>query len=403
MNRAKLTDVKNDADNAEKYRNEKARTITAAGILFSNVRDRRVPELTRLRTAASIPFACRYRLIDFTLSNMVNSNIYNISLLTHSNYNSLMDHIGSGKEWDLARHSGGVKILPPFVTAYDNRTGYGYNTRLEALCGVGNILSKIKEEYLVLSDCDMITNLDLLKMIDAHIASGADMTVAVRSVMPEDSTDEETIIYRSDADGRICGVNVFPRGVTAAGDAGLNIWVMKTEYARRIVAEAASFGYRNLVQDVIVRNMRMDDYRIYRYDEYFATVSSFANYYRHSMEVLRSDKVRGELFGVRSRPIFTRVKNSPPTLYTSSSRVKNSLLADGCEIEGEVENCILFRGVKIGRGAVVRDSVIMQGTYIGCGASVTAAISDKEAVVRDGLMLSGCERAPYYIAKGEIL
>ena len=156
--------------------------MSAAGIIFSNIHDNNIPELTRLRTVASVPFACRYRLIDFTLSNMVNSNIYNISVITHYNYHSLMDHIGSGKDWDLARRSGGIKILPPNITAYANGANSQIQTRLEALKSVSDALSRITDEYVVLSDCDVICNVDFNDIIEYHKKTDADILEALESV-----------------------------------------------------------------------------------------------------------------------------------------------------------------------------------------------------------------------------
>ena len=147
--------------------------MSASGIIFSNIHDHNIPELTRLRTMASVPYACRYRFIDFTLSNMVNSNIYNINLITHLNYQSLMDHIGSGKDWDLARRSGGIKLLPPYITAYASNTNAQFQTRLEALKGVSYSIQKITDDYVVLSDCDVICNVDLNDIIDYHIKTDA--------------------------------------------------------------------------------------------------------------------------------------------------------------------------------------------------------------------------------------
>ena len=141
--------------------------MSTAGIIFSNVHDNNIRELTSARTIASVPFGCRYRFIDFTLSNMVNSEIYNISVITNNNYLSLMDHIGSGKDWDLARRSGGIKMLPPNVTAYYNTRG-NTSSRLEALKSVNYSLSKIKDEFVVLSDCDVICNIDLNDIIEYH-------------------------------------------------------------------------------------------------------------------------------------------------------------------------------------------------------------------------------------------
>ena len=142
--------------------------MAVTGIIFSNIHDNNIPELTRLRTIASVPFGCRYRFIDFTLSNMVNANIFNIDVITQSNYQSLMDHLGSGKDWDLARRSGGIKILPPNIMAGDSARQTSYTTRLEALKSVYNSISKIKDEYVVMSDCDVICNVNFKAIIEDH-------------------------------------------------------------------------------------------------------------------------------------------------------------------------------------------------------------------------------------------
>ena len=156
--------------------------MSVVGIIFSNIHDKSIPELTRLRTMASVPFGCRYRLIDFTLSNMVNSGIKHVGIITHYNYQSLMDHLGSGIDWDLARRSGGIQILPPYITAFANTKNFLYTTRLEALKNIASFINECKEEYVVLSDCDVICNIDLNDVIEKHIESGADVTYVTKRV-----------------------------------------------------------------------------------------------------------------------------------------------------------------------------------------------------------------------------
>ena len=157
--------------------------MTIAGLIFSNIHDNSIPEMTRRRTIGSIPYGCRYRLIDFALSNMVNSGITNVGIVTHYNYQSLLDHVGNGKDWDLARRSGGIKLLPPYVAAYENTAaGKLYENRLEALMGVGNFINRCGAEYLVLSDCDSILNIDLKKVVEDHVASGAYVTIVTKKL-----------------------------------------------------------------------------------------------------------------------------------------------------------------------------------------------------------------------------
>ncbi len=377
--------------------------MSATGIIFSNIHDNNIPELTTLRTVASIPFACRYRFIDFTLSNMVNSDIYNVSIITHYNYQSLMDHIGSGKDWDLARRSGGIKILPPYITAYANNVNALYTSRLEALKSVNYSISRITDDYVVLSDCDVICNVDFNDMIEYHKKSGADMTFAVKNMNLTKTEAKANTLFSSDADGRINDVLVYPTDFEGNADISLNMVVVNTSYLRQIVLDAIAHNYTSMSRDIISKNYKNMNYRIYRYDGYFANITSFLDYYKHSMELLSNAEARESLFNVKNRPVYTKVRNSTPAYYSEKSSVKNSMVADGCYIEGTVENSIIFRGVKIGKNATVKNSIIMQDTIIGDGAFLNYVITDKNAVLRDGLMLCGADTQPFYVSKGKMI
>jgi len=377
--------------------------MSAAGIIFSNIHDANISELTRNRTMASVPFGCRYRLIDFTLSNMVNSNINNVSVITHYNYQSLMDHIGSGKDWDLARRSGGIKILPPFITAYANNRNSLYSTRLEALKSVHNSISKIPDDYVVLSDCDVICNIDLKDMIKNHIESGADITIAVKKVALTKEKAKINVIIDSDESGRITDVKAGLTNFEGEADINLNIMVMNREYLQEIVLDAIAHNYDSLTKDVLLKNVNRKVYRTYRYDGYFACISSSQDYYASSMELINDSNVRNQLFGVKNRPIYTKVRNSAPTYYSPEAKVKNSLIADGCQIFGEVENSIIFRGTKIGKGTVVKNCILFQDTFTGENVKLNCVIADKNVVIRDNKNLSGDETLPFYLAKGKMI
>ncbi len=370
---------------------------SVVGVIFSNIHDKNVTELTRRRTMASVPFGCRYRLIDFTLSNIVNTGITHVGVVTHYNYQSLMDHIGTGKDWDLARSSGGIKILPPYITAFANAQNSLYNTRLEAMKSMIEFISDCNEEYVLLSDCDVICNIDLGEMINAHIESGADITVAVKRmyVTPAVKNSE---IFESNADGRITDVSECNGLVSGYKDVNLNIMVLRRKYLENIILDAAAHGYTSFTKDVIGRNLETGDFRVYKYDSYFATINSLSDYYMCSMDLLTST-ARDSLFNVKNRPIYTKVRNSSPTIYHDGSKVHNSLIADGCEIYGTVENSILFRGVKVGKGTVIKNSIVMQDTLIGENVTLNCVIADKDVVIRDGRNLSGHETRPFFIDK----
>lgn len=372
--------------------------MSAVGIIFSNVHDKNIPELTQMRTMASVPYGCRYRFIDFALSNMANSGIQKVGVITQYNYQSLMDHIGTGKDWDLATRAGGIKILPPHITAFANTVNLGYTTRLSGLMDCGHFLERCKEDYVIMSDCDVICNIDLRDLINAHEQTQADITIAVKNVNLTQESCKKNVILSSDENGLATDIFVYPNDMVGTHDISLNIMVMKKDFLYSVIHDAKAHGYTSFNSDVIAKNIGRYNIRTYKYDGYFACVSSLAEYYSCSMELLTSD-VRHALFGDKDRPVLTKVRNSAPTIYGQGSSVKNSLIADGCNIEGTVENSIIFRGVKISRGAVVRNSIVMQDCQIGENVMLNCTVLDKNVVVRDGRVLSGHETKPFFAEK----
>ena len=378
--------------------------ITAAGLVFSNIHDRNVPELTQKRTMASVPFGGRYRLVDFTLSNMVNADISKVGIITHYNYQSLMDHLGTGKDWDLARSSGGIKILPPFITAYDNTATsvQPYSSRLEALMGAYNFISRCDEDYMVLSDCDIVCNIDLRDVINYHVNKGADITIVTKNLYLSTEVAKHCTIVESSADGRVTNLIHNPSLSSGFMDMCLNIFVLKTEYLRSIVIDSLARGYKSFTHDIIFRGKDNMNFMKYEYDGYFSAIGSLDSYYKSNMDLLKSE-VRECIFGVKRRPIYTKVKNSPPAKYIGQGNASNSLVADGCVIEGTVENSILFRGVYVGKNTVIKNSIIMQNSSIGDDVNLNCVIADKNVVIKNGRTLSGHETHPFSIAKGMVI
>ncbi len=377
--------------------------MSVAGIIFSNIHDSSIPELTNIRTIASVPFGCRYRLIDFPLSYMVNSGINKIGIITHDNYQSLMDHIGTGKDWDLARRSGGIKILPPFIsTTGISRGGRLYTSRLEALTGVMTFITRCNEDYIVLSDCDCICNIDLNAVIEEHISKNADMTIVSRPAAENETlpAEGETVI-KSDDDGRVLETAAYQKN-TVGVEISTNIIVANRTFLINLLNEASAHGYSHFYRDAISK--RLGKSRIYRYlyEGIYLQISSMEDYFSASMRLLDTD-VRDGLFNVQNRPVYTKLRNSSPTIYAEGAKVTNSYVADGCVIEGEVENCILFRGVHIGKGTVVRNSVLMQDTFTGNNVMLNCVVTDKNTAIRDGRMLSGHETMPFFIPKGTMI
>lgn len=378
--------------------------MTTAGLIFSNIHDSAIPELTRVRTIASVPFGGKYRLIDFALSNMVNSGISKIGIITHYNYQSLLDHVGNGKDWDLARRSGGIKILPPFITAYDNgAAGKLYTTRLEALFGVMNFIGRCTEDYIVISDCDVICNIDVDELLKHHEKTDSDVTIVAKRVNSLDCPlNELSEIVTADKDGNLIDVMDYTPRHEDELNVSLNFIVFKRTFLHNVLLDAMAHGYTLFYRDVIARNIGSAKISVYQYEGYYSLISSLAGYFDCNMKLL-TPEARDGLFGIKSRPVLTKVRNSPPTKYSADAKVNNSMIADGCVIEGKVENSILFRGVKVGKGTIVRNSILMQDTYVGADAALNCVISDKNVIIKDGRVLSGHESMPFFIGKGVMI
>lgn len=376
---------------------------TAAGLIFSNIHDRNVPELTGKRSMASVPFGGRYRLVDFALSNMVNANITKVGIITHYNYQSLVDHLGTGKDWDLARSTGGLKILPPQITTFDNAgTKTVFSSRLDALMNAYNFVSKSTEEYIVLSDCDIVCNIDLKDVIKFHVDNGADITLVTKNVYMTKENAKNCTIVESDDNGRVTNLVDNPASMEGMLDVCLNIFVLRREYLNRIIIDTLSRGYKSFTKDIIAANKDNMKFMKYEYAGYFATINTLDGYFKSSMDLL-SAEVRDCVFGVKSRPVYTKVKNSAPAKYMEGASVKNSLIADGCVIEGVVENSILFRGVHVGKGTVIKNCIIMQDSTVGKDVNLNCVIADKNVVIKDGRNLSGHETHPFSLAKGTVI
>ncbi len=376
--------------------------MSTTGIIFSNLHDMSISDLTRRRTMASVPFGCRYRLVDFTLSNMVNAGIHDISVITHNNYRSLMDHLGSGKDWDLARRKGGLKILPPFITTFEGEGNTLYANRLEALKNIQGYIADLTTDNIIISDCDSICNIDLKKVIEYHTAEKADATCVITKKTLTHETCGNYRLVKSNQFGDLTDIANHPKNYSGEHDILTNIWVFNRRYLQSVVADAAAHGYKSFTNDVLSRNIGRHTYKVFRFDGYYANIDSMAGYFAVNMSLLES-QTRKALFSIKERPIYTKVRNSPPTEYLGDSKVKNSLIADGCVIEGTVENSILFRGVHVGKGAVVKNAILFQDTQILPGASVNCIIADKNVVIRNDVTLSGHPSMPFYIEKFKMI
>ncbi len=362
------------------------------GLIFSNMHDDCISDLTKSRTMGSVLFGGRYRLIDFPLSGMTNSGIAEVGVITKSNYQSLLDHVGSGREWDLARKNGGLHLLPP----YSHVSNGVYRGRLEAIHGVWNFIKYSDADYIVFADCNVVANFDYSKIVDAHIESGADITVAYGKNNISFEESQQSTVFGLNDDGRVTDVLLNPH---ISGDCNvyLNIAVISKEFLNNIIIETSPKGLISFEKDVL--QAKVNDYKIigYEFDGYYSKIYSMFSYYKANMALLNSENL-DNLFKEKY-PIYTKVRDNPPAKFAIGSNAKKSLIADGCIIEGTVENSVLFRGVKVGKGAVVKNCILMQDTVIGENVSIDCVISDKNVTVTDGRTLTGSEKYPLFIGK----
>lgn len=371
----------------------------ALGIMFPNSYDSLVPELVTERLMASIPFASRYRMCDFMISSMVHCGIDNISILVRKNYHSLMDHLGSGREWDLTRKNGGLNIVPP----YAQKQVKVYEGRIEALESIRGYLKKQTEKYVIMTDSNIAVNFDFNDLLHAHIESGADATVVYRKQeipkpLIKQSTEALDLYYALGVNGdHVSKIYINP---TEKGEMNfcLNIYVVERELLIRMIDDAFVHGYTSFVRDILERQIEHLDVRGYCYDGYVAEIHDMKSYFEENMKLLEEENLNALFSG---NQIYTKIRDDNPTRYINGSKAKNVMVADGCVIEGEVENSILFRGVHIGKGAKVKNCVLMQDTVVEDNASVEYVITDKDVTITEGKSLTGNDAFQVFVAKGQ--
>ena len=370
--------------------------VNALGVIFANTYDNLVPELVAERSMASIPFGGRYRLIDFTLSSMANAGIDNVSVIVRKNYHSLMDHLGAGREWDLTRKRGGLNIVPPFA----ERSVKLYSGRVDALDSILNWLEAQKERYVILSDSYIAMNFDFNKLIDAHVKSGADVTMVYnRAAIPEGARSDNYPI-RMDENGRVTEIlsNDYRMGEQ---NLAMNIYVIERESLIHLIHDAAVRGLVYFERDILAHNVNILNIHALEYTGYVAHVCDMKSYFDENLKLI-DEKNLNALFP-KKNPVYTKIRDDNPTRYVTGSSVSNSLLADGCVIEGTVENCVLFRGVKVKKGAVVKNCVLMQDTVVEPGAELDCVVTDKNVRITADKKLSGTKSFPVYVQKNHIV
>ena len=361
------------------------------GLIFASMHDSYVSELTKQRTMGSIPFGGRYRLIDFPLSNMVNSGVYEVGVITKSNYGSLLDHLGSGRDWDLSRKKGGLHLLPPY-----SQTGGMYKGRLDALSNIWSFVEHSQAKYVILANCDVVTSIDFVPVLKQHTDTNADITLIYSKGIYDCEKNNYVTVLNFDEDNCLRDALVAPQ-ISGECNMWLDMMIVSKDFLKKIVFEASSRNQHSFTREIL--QSKAGEYKImgYEHRNFFTRIDSIHSYYEANKMLLDSEK-RNALFN-KSMPVYTKIGDNGPVKYGLESNIKNSLIADGCIIEGTVENSILFRGVKVGKGTVVKNSIILQGTKIGENCSISSGITDKNVEISSDKVLTGSETYPLYIGR----
>lgn len=367
-----------------------------SGIIFSNIYDNSLGELTAKRTVASLPFGGRYRQIDYVLSNMVNSGITSVGVITKYNYESLMDHLGSSEAWDLNRKTGGLFIIPPFASGKSEV----YRGKLEALYNSLNFLNSQKSEYIILSDTITICNINYQEVLVEHIASGADITVVVSS--QKETGIKYPVVFEGNKDKSAKTININYEAKEGSL-VGLGMFIMKREELIEVVTECVASGYYHFEKDFLQKYFNENKFSVnlYEFDGVVLRNTNVTAYLKNNIKLIDEEIHKG--LYKPSAPVYTKVRDEIPTYYGEGSIVDECIIADGCKIYGKLKNSVLFRDVSVEEGAQVIGSVVMQGSEIKKNAYIENAIIDKDVTITEGTRLLGALTSPVIIKKGETI
>ena len=351
-------------------------------------------ELSEKRPLASEPFGAKFRLMDFALSNMVNAGIDTVGLILPFHSRSVLDHVRSAKEWDLARKQHGLYYLPmdeeDEILHPQEGDIYSYYKNLR-------YVEAGQCRYLLLSGCDVVANIDYEEVKHFHRQHNANITLVYKK---QDADGQgEGYVLKTKPNGQVCGMKKN-EVIKKDDNLFLGSLLIDSDLFLRMIRRANIGGKRKFLNEVLADNV--DSLRIFgfSFEGYAKRINSVNSYYQCSMDMLKVENWR-DIFHQDHR-IFTKIKDEAPAKYMEEARVTNSLVANGCIIEGRVENSILFRKVRVGRNAVIRNSIVMQNTNIGEDACLNYVICDKDRDIQPEAVLEGTEKEPLCIIKHEV-
>jgi len=370
--------------------------MNVMGIIFAN--DANLGELTTKRTMASLPFGGRYRLVDFALSNLSHAGVHHVGIITRHHYQSLINHIGAGEEWGLELEECGLEFLTPYATS----ASHNYRGKLESLYTSMNFLKLGPEdEYVVMIDSAIVSNIDLKDVLKAHVASGKDVTVVTKDGIA-DGKKQLDMALKLDENGNVVDI-VVDYAAPADYVTSMDIFVLSKKWLISLVKDHIARNLFHMDRDLVLGGWQKGTASVNVYP--FAGVALFNEsvdeYFQNSLSLV-DPKIRRDLFSY-NHPVYTRVRDRVPTYYGENSQIEDCIVADGCMLDGKASNCVLFRNVTLCEGASIEQCLVMNDTVIGEGAELKCVIVDKDVTVRPGAKLIGTHNNPIFVKRGEIV
>jgi len=354
--------------------------MKAVGIILAGGNNNRMGELSRKRAIPAMPVGGSFRCIDFVLSNMSNSHVQTVAVLTQYNSRSLNEHLSSSKWWDFGRKQGGLYLFTPTVTAENSDW---YRGTADAMYQNIDFLKNRHEPYVIISSGDCVYKMDYNDLLEFHIAKKADITIACKD-MPADADVSRFGVVRMNS--RITDFEEKPL-VAQSNTISTGVYIIRRRQLIEILEKSAEENRFDFVTDVLVRYRNVKRVYGYKLNSYWSNIASVDDYFRTNMDFLKPD-VRKYFF--REEPkIYSKVDDLPPAKYNMGSDVSNSLIASGCIINGRVENSVLFKKVFVGKNCVIKNSIILNDAYIGDNTHVENCIVESHGTLRANTFYSG--------------
>lgn len=368
------------------------------GLCLSDPHPDRASDGCPIRTLSAARFAGRYRLVDFMLSNMVNSKIFTIGMILNGHYQSLIGHIGMGKDWDLARKTGGVTFFPPYL-ADERRT---VNNELDSpLQRAAEFLAEASSEYIILTDSSIVYNMDYRKAVEAHRNNSAHITALYTKKRITPGERENTVVFGISDEGYVNSVGFAPPDSDIT-NVSLGAYIMHKRHFIQLTAGEKNCGMLRFSRVLLAGALERLNVMAYEFKGYSAHICSVETFFHYNLDILDIDN-RNSLFDFEGRQIFTNRRDSLPTKYGKEADIKNSLIADGCRIDGTVINSTICRNVRVGKGAIIKNCVLQDGTVVDNNASLDCIITDSSVVISENRSMRGYSTYPVYIERGRVI